>query len=93
MHDAFSHDDLIRKAAHVHEHVHDNVHVHVDVDVDVLVHVDVDVDVGGFCSMLTIQNERKLCTRDTHVFGERSGLTLSSPNPASAFRGLKRGYT
>ena len=47
MHDAPSHDDLIRKAAHVHEHVHDNVHVYVDVDVDVLVHV----DVGGFCSI------------------------------------------
>ena len=47
MHDAPSHDDLIRKAAHVHEHVHDNVHV----DVDVLVHVDVGVGVGGFCSI------------------------------------------
>ena len=45
MHDASFHDDLLRKAVHVHEHEHDNVHVDDNVDVEVL------VDVSGFCSM------------------------------------------
>ena len=53
MHDAPSHDDLNRKAVHVHEHVHDNVHVDDNVDVDVLVLV----NVSGFCS--TKDSKRK----------------------------------
>ena len=59
MHDAPFHDDLNRKAVHVHEHVHDNDHVDDNVDVNVLVHVDVD----GLCSMQIIKNEREIVER------------------------------